>query len=70
MGDFNAEPTYESYKLLRELPLQDKTTLQSVYGTDQWTTCKQRQTLELRTIDHMLYSRLNLVALENPPCEK
>ena len=70
VGDLNTEPTYESFKVLKDMPLHDKTTLQSAYASDQWTTCKQRETLELRVIDYILYSGLNLIAVENPPKEK
>jgi len=70
VGDLNAEPTYESFKVLKDLQLHSNTTLQSAYAPDQWTTCKQREKLELRVIDYILYSELNLIAVDDPPKEK
>lgn len=41
VGDLNTEPTYESFKIIKETSLK-KQSLESAYPLDKWTTCKQR----------------------------
>jgi hypothetical protein len=56
--------------MIANLQFQNKQTLKSVYGPEQWTTCKQREKLELRAVDYILYKSLNLIVVQNLPNKK
>lgn len=57
-------------KRLFETEVTEGEKMQSAYDTTLWTTCKQRKELELRTIDYITYTDLNVVSYQEPPAHE
>lgn len=64
MGDLNAEPDEQCIKGILDFQFKGGEKLQSAYDPSLWTTCKQREVLELRTIDYIMFKNLNLIAIQ------
>lgn len=65
LGDFNAEPTYESTQWFEK-----SSGLETSNSSKWFTTFKQRASKELRTIDYVWFGRLRLVGMDKPPTEE